>query len=50
MISECLKSLNIREILHKGDPNDVCKQPIPLPMINKFFDIDSRILLQNGTV
>ena len=50
MNSEFLKTLNNREILRKDDPNDVYKQPIPLDMINKFFGMDSRILLQDDTV
>ena len=50
MNSEFLKTLNNREILRKDDPNDVYKQPIPLDMINKFYGMDSRILLQDDTV
>ena len=50
MNSEYLKTLSNREILRKDDPNDVYKQPIPLDMINKFFGMDSRILLQDDTV
>ena len=50
MSSEYLKTLSNREILRKDDPNDVYKQPIPLDMINKFFGMDSRILLQDDTV
>ena len=45
-----MKTLSNREILRKDDPNDVYKQPIPLDMINKFFGMDSRILLQDDTV
>ena len=50
MNSQYLKTLSNREILRKDDPNDVYKQPIPLDMINKFFGMDSRILLQDDTV
>ena len=50
MNSEYLKTLSNREILRKDDPNDVYKQPIPLDMINKFYGMDSRILLQDDTV
>ena len=50
MNSEYLKTLSNREILRKDDPNDVYKQPIPLDMMNKFFGMDSRILLQDDTV
>ena len=45
-----MKTLSNREILRKDDPNDVYKQPIPLDMINKFYGMDSRILLQDDTV
>ena len=50
MNSEYMKTLSNREILRKDDPNDVYKQPIPLDMINKFYGMDSRILLQDDTV
>ena len=50
MNSQYLKTLSKHEILRKDDPNDVYKQPIPLDMINKFFGMDSRILLQDDTV
>ena len=50
MNSAFMKTLSNREILRKDDPNDVYKQPIPLDMINKFFGMDSRILLQDDTV
>ena len=50
MYSEYMKTLSNREILRKDDPNDVYKQPIPLDMINKFYGMDSRILLQDDTV
>ena len=50
MNSQYLKTLSNREIVRKDDPNDVYKQPIPLDMINKFFGMDSRILLQDDTV
>ena len=50
MNSEYMKTLSNREILSKDDPNDVYKQPIPLDMINKFYGMDSRILLQDDTV
>ena len=50
MNSEYMKTLSNREILRKDDPNDVYKQPIPLDMINKFYGMDSRILLQDDTI
>ena len=50
MNSEYMKTLSNREILRIDDPNDVYKQPIPLDMINKFYGMDSRILLQDDTV
>ena len=50
MNSEYMKTLSNREIIRKDDPNDVYKQPIPLDMINKFYGMDSRILLQDDTV
>ena len=50
MNSEYMKTLSNREILRKDDPNNVYKQPIPLDMINKFYGMDSRILLQDDTV
>ena len=50
MNSVYMKTLSNREILRKDDPNDVYKQPIPLDMINKFYGMDSRILLQDDTV
>ena len=50
MNSAFMKTLSNREILRKDDPNDVYKQPIPLDMINKFYGMDSRILLQDDTV
>ena len=50
MNSQYMKTLSNREILREDDPNDVYKQPIPLDMINKFYGMDSRILLQDDTV